>query len=60
MATSSNKAIDYVLDSQAVEGNKKGLLAREDGNAVMYEHGIATVMLAEVMEWWTTPAAARN
>lgn len=44
-----NKAIDYVIDSQAVEGNKKGLLAREDGNAVMYEHGIATVMLAEVI-----------
>ena len=44
-----NKAIDYVLDSQAAEGDKKGLLAREDGNAVMYEHGIATVMLAEVI-----------
>ncbi|HEY2589874.1 MAG TPA: prenyltransferase/squalene oxidase repeat-containing protein [Tepidisphaeraceae bacterium] len=43
-----NKAIDYVVDSQATQGNKKGLLAREDGNAVMYEHGIATVMLAEV------------
>lgn len=43
-----NKAIDYVVDSQATEGRKKGLLAREDGNAVMYEHGIATVMLAEV------------
>lgn len=44
-----NKAIDYVVESQATEGNKKGLLAREDGNAVMYEHGIATVMLAEVI-----------
>ena len=42
-----NKAIDYVLDSQKTEGEKKGLLAREDGNAVMYEHGIATVMLSE-------------
>jgi hypothetical protein len=43
-----NKAIDLVLDSQAVDGPKKGLLAKEDGNAVMYEHGISTVMLAEV------------
>jgi hypothetical protein len=43
-----DKAIDFVLDSQKSEGPKKGLLAREDGNAVMYEHGIATVMLAEV------------
>jgi hypothetical protein len=42
-----NKAIDYILDSQKTEGDKKGLLAREDGNAVMYEHGIATVMLSE-------------
>jgi hypothetical protein len=43
-----NKAIDFVLDSQAIDGPKKGLLAREDGNAVMYEHGISTVMLTEV------------
>lgn len=44
-----NKAIDYVVDSQSTDGRKKGLLAREDGNAVMYEHGIATVMLSEVI-----------
>ena len=43
-----NKAIDFVLDSQKTEGQQKGLLAREDGNAVMYEHGISTVMLSEV------------
>jgi hypothetical protein len=43
-----NKAIDYVIKSQSTDGPKKGLLAREDGNAVMYEHGISTVMLAEV------------
>jgi prenyltransferase beta subunit len=43
-----NKAIDFVLDSQTTDGPKKGLLAREDGNAVMYEHGISTVMLTEV------------
>jgi len=43
-----NKAIDFVLDSQNVDGPKKGLIAREDGNAVMYEHGISTVMLTEV------------
>jgi hypothetical protein len=42
-----NKAIDFVLDSQTTEGVKKGLIAREDGNAVMYEHGISTVMLSE-------------
>ena len=43
-----NKAIDFVLDSQNVDGPKKGLLAHEDGNATMYEHGAATVMLTEV------------
>jgi hypothetical protein len=43
-----DKAIDFVLDSQSTDGAKKGVLAREDGNAVMYEHGISTVMLAEV------------
>ena len=43
-----NKSIDYVLDNQYLEGPKKGLLAHEDGNAVMYEHGISTVMLSEV------------
>jgi prenyltransferase beta subunit len=42
------KAIDFVLDSQTTEGPRKGLFAREDGNAVMYEHGISTVMLSEV------------
>ena len=43
-----NKAIDFVLDSQQTDGPKKGLLAREEGNSVMYEHGISTVMLSEV------------
>ena len=43
-----NKAIDFVLDSQMTDGPRKGLLAHEDGNAVMYEHGISTVMLGEV------------
>jgi hypothetical protein len=43
-----NKGIDFVLDCQAVDGPRKGLLAKEDGNAVMYEHGISTVMLTEV------------
>lgn len=39
-----NKAIDYVVDSQ----RDNGLLSRQESNAVMYEHGISTVMLAEV------------
>jgi prenyltransferase beta subunit len=43
-----NKAIDYVLSCQNADGPKKGLLAGEDGNSVMYEHGISTVMLSEV------------
>ncbi|HXE55253.1 MAG TPA: prenyltransferase/squalene oxidase repeat-containing protein [Tepidisphaeraceae bacterium] len=43
-----NKAIDFVVASQRTEGARKGLLARDDSNAVMYEHGIATVMLTEV------------
>lgn len=39
------KSIDYVLDSQQPDG----LLSRsQGGNHVMYEHGIATVMLSEV------------
>jgi hypothetical protein len=42
-----NAAIDLVLRSQQLEGAKKGLLARDDSNVVMYEHGIATVMLTE-------------
>ena len=42
-----NSAIDLVLKSQILEGPKKGLLARDDGNLVMYEHGISTVMLTE-------------
>jgi len=43
-----NTAVDFVLKSQQSEGAKKGLLAYDDSNAVMYEHGISTVMLAEV------------
>jgi hypothetical protein len=43
-----NSAIDYVLASQQLEGPKKGLIARDEGSAMMYEHGISTVMLAEV------------
>jgi hypothetical protein len=43
-----NSAIDYVLKSQQLEGPKKGLLARDESNVAMYEHGISTVMLAEV------------
>ncbi len=43
-----NKAIDLVLQNQEMSGPRKGLLAREDGKSVMYEHGIATVMLTEV------------
>ena len=40
-----NRSIDYVLDSQ----QEDGLLSRaHGGNYVMYEHGIATVMLSEV------------
>ncbi|HZL37652.1 MAG TPA: prenyltransferase/squalene oxidase repeat-containing protein [Tepidisphaeraceae bacterium] len=40
-----NKSIDYVLSSQQPDG----LLSRhQGGNHVMYEHGISTVMLAEV------------
>jgi len=39
-----DKAIDFVLDRQ----KENGLLARDDTNAEMYEHGISTVMLAEV------------
>jgi len=43
-----NSAIDYVLAGQRLDGPKKGLIARDESNAMMYEHGIATVMLAEV------------
>jgi hypothetical protein len=43
-----NSAIDYVLASQQLDGPKKGLIARDQTSAMMYEHGIATVMLAEV------------
>lgn len=43
-----DKAIDFVVQGQRAEGSRKGLLARDDSNAIMYEHGIATVMLAEV------------
>ena len=39
-----DKAIDFVLDSQ----KDSGVLARDDSNAIMYEHGISTVMLSEV------------
>jgi hypothetical protein len=40
-----DRAIDYVLDSQQDDG----LLSRAQyGNAIMYEHGISTVMLGEV------------
>ena len=43
------KSIDYVLESQQKEGDTKGLISRhQGGNQVMYEHGISTVMLAEV------------
>jgi hypothetical protein len=39
------KSIDYVVDGQQPDG----LLSRsQGGNHVMYEHGIATVMLSEV------------
>lgn len=39
-----NKTIDFVLDSQ----QDNGLLSKaQGGNAVMYEHGISTVMLSE-------------
>ncbi|HWE94202.1 MAG TPA: prenyltransferase/squalene oxidase repeat-containing protein [Tepidisphaeraceae bacterium] len=39
------KSIDYVIESQ----QESGLLSRsQGGNHVMYEHGISTVMLAEV------------
>jgi hypothetical protein len=44
-AQTLNRSIDYVLDSQ----QEDGLLSRaHGGNYVMYEHGIATVMLTEV------------
>ena len=43
-----DSAIDFVLKSQQAEGARKGLLAYDNGNAIMYEHGISTVMLAEV------------
>ena len=39
-----DKSVDFVLDSQ----KESGVLAREESNAVMYEHGISTVMLSEV------------
>ena len=39
-----NKSIDFVLDSQ----KDNGMLSGGEGNAIMYEHGISTVMLAEV------------
>ena len=40
-----NRTIDYVLSMQ----RPSGLLSKaEGGNAVMYEHGISTVMLSEV------------
>jgi hypothetical protein len=42
-----NAAIDLVLRAQQLEGPKRGLLAHDDSNVVMYEHGIATVMLTE-------------
>lgn len=39
-----NKTIDFVLDCQ----QESGLLSKaQGGNAVMYEHGISTVMLSE-------------
>ena len=40
---SSATAFDFVVDSQ----KDTGLLSRQESNAVMYEHGIATVMLFE-------------
>jgi hypothetical protein len=43
-----NSAIDFVLAAQQLDGPKKGLIAREESASSMYEHGIATVMLAEV------------
>lgn len=39
-----NKSIDYVLASQT----EQGLLSRAQNNAMMYEHGISSVMLSEV------------
>ena len=40
-----NRSIDYILESQ----QEDGLISRnQNGNHVMYEHGISTVMLAEV------------
>jgi len=43
------KTIDYVLESQQQnDPERAGLLSRNsNGNHVMYEHGISTVMLAE-------------
>ena len=43
-----NSGIDYVLASQKLDGAKKGLIGRDEGSAMMYEHAMATVMLAEV------------
>lgn len=43
------RSIDYVLESQRQDPELAGLLSRDPfGNHVMYEHGISTVMLAEV------------
>ena len=42
-ATCINKAIDFVLAQQKDDG----LLAGNNGNAQMYEHGISTAMLSE-------------
>ncbi len=39
-----NQGIDAILTSQ----KKDGLISQDGGNAVMYDHGIATVMLCEV------------
>ena len=39
------RSIDYVLGSQQEDGL---ICRRQNGNQVMYEHGISTVMLAEV------------
>lgn len=39
-----NRSIDHVLDSQ----RENGLISRANNNAMMYEHGISTVMLSEV------------
>jgi hypothetical protein len=40
-----NKAVDFVVEAQREDGLLAG---QHGGNATMYEHGIATVMLSEV------------